>query len=416
MDQVALVGGYVLAPSTNWEARPRTIGLAEGKIDTIEDPSAPIQRDVRVVEATGMYVLPGLIDLHCHLTFRRTVGPLWQLLAEGPALNAIRGVRNALTVLRQGITTIRELAAPDDVNTHLAEAVRRGLMPGPRIVSAGTPLGVTGGHAQTLTRSIDGANEFRRATRQLLASGASWIKLIGSNDPTETAMSTGEWSHGEVEQDEVEATVNTAHAWGARVAAHAMGSKQLLMVARAGVDTIEHGIYLSEEGAATMAGNDVALVPTLSGYLESTWPRWQRGEDWIRRHEHLIRPHRQAFQCAQAAGVTIAVGTDSAGEIVHELQLMAEYGFDATACLNAATHINARVLGLDSYIGDLRPGFQADLLVVRSDPLDDLSALREVEYVVQAGHVSHPLDIRLPSGDEAEVSEPWFQLNDAANE
>jgi imidazolonepropionase-like amidohydrolase len=188
-----------------------------------------------------------------------------------------------------------------------------------------------------------------------------------------------------------------------------MGSKQLTLVARTGVDTIEHGVYLNEEGARAMADNNVTLVPTISGYLETTWPRWKRGEDWIARHMHLAELHMEAVPCARAAGVRIGVGTDSVGEIVHELDLLNRCGMDLASCLDAVTRVNAEILGLGAEIGDIKPGLEADLVVLRENPLKALSALREVEYVIQAGQINRPVDIRLPSGDEAGESEPWLQ-------
>jgi imidazolonepropionase-like amidohydrolase len=193
-----------------------------------------------------------------------------------------------------------------------------------------------------------------------------------------------------------------------------MGSRQIELVAKAGVDTIEHGIYISEAGARAMAENKVSLVPTISGYLETIWPRWKRGEDWAARHKHLADAHMDAVPIARAAGVRIGVGTDSVGEIVHELKLINQCGMDIVACMNAVTKINADILGLRDRIGDVAEGMEADLVVLRENPLENLDALRTVDYVVQAGKVMDPLDIRMGSGDEAGESEPWFDGGDEA--
>lgn len=407
-----LVGATVLAANTDWSPQRRTVVIDGSRIVAIE-PEGSTSREGRVIDVSGQFIIPGLIDLHCHLTFRRTIGPIWQMMAESETLNAVRSVRNAMTVLRQGITTIRELGAPKDINTEIAKAVAKGLMPGPRILSAGIPLSVTGGHAKNIVTYADGAEEFRKAARKVVSTGAKWIKIIGSNDPTHEPHEDGQWSFGEVDSDEVGAAVAVARKWGVRVAVHCMGSRQIELIAGAGVDTIEHGVYISEAGARAMKENDVTLVPTISGYLETIWPRWKRGEEWAVRHKHLADVHMEAVPIARAAGVRIGVGTDSVGEIVHELKLINQCGMDLKACMNAVTKTNADILGLGDRIGDVREGLEADLVVLRQNPLENLDSLRTVEYVVQGGRMMRPLDIRMGSGDEAGESEPWLDTRAA---
>jgi imidazolonepropionase-like amidohydrolase len=414
MTKTRLVGATVLAASTGWNPQKKTVALEGRRIVALEPEGSTPRDGAKVVDASGCYIIPGLIDLHCHLTFRRTIGPIWQMMAESETINAVRSVRNAMTVLRQGITTIRECGAPKNINTEIAKAIAKGLMPGPRILSAGIPLSVTGGHAKNIVTYADGAEEFRKAARNVVSTGAKWIKIIGSNDPTHEPHEDGQWSFGEVDSDEVRAAVAVARKWGVRVAVHCMGSRQIELVAKAGVDTIEHGVYISEAGARAMAENKVSLVPTISGYLETIWPRWERGEDWAARHKHLADAHMDAVPIARAAGVRIGVGTDSVGEIVHELKLINQCGMDIVACMNAVTKINADILGLHDRIGDVAEGMEADLVVLRENPLENLNALRTVDYVVQAGKVMDPLDIRMGSGDEAGESEPWFDGGDEA--
>ncbi|MCL4189337.1 MAG: amidohydrolase family protein [Rhodobacteraceae bacterium] len=401
-------GATVHAASTGWEGKPLTVVIEGSRISALLPSEAQTPGDARVVDASGLHLIPGLIDLHCHLTFRRTIGPIWQMMAQSQTMNAVRAVRNALTVLRQGITTIRETGAPNDINTEIARAVATGMMPGPRILSAGIPLSVTGGHARNIVLYADGAEEFRKTARHVLSTGASWIKIIGSNDPTYRPHEDGQWSFGEVDADEVSAVVAVARKWGGRVAVHCMGSRQIKLVARCGVDTIEHGVYIAPDGALAMAENGVSLVPTISGYLETTWPRWRRGDDWRARHQHLADVHMEAVPIARAAGVRIGVGTDSVGEIVHELKLLHRCGMSIAECLEAVTKTNAAILGLDGLIGDVAPGLEADLVLLRQNPAGGLDALRSVERIIQAGRVSRPLDIQLPSGDEAGESEPWL--------
>jgi imidazolonepropionase-like amidohydrolase len=380
--------------------------VVEDGLITHADPGGDSRAD-RILDLEGHTILPGFIDLHSHLTFRRTVGSPWGLHLDPEGLSAIRAARNALTLLRQGVTTIRELGAPHDLNLVVRDAIRRGIMPGPRMVCAGTPISVTGGHATSIALTADGPEGFRALTRSLLSGGAEWIKVIASNDPLREPLD-GEYSHPEIEQDELTAVVQTARRWGGKVAAHTMGSETIRMVASVGVDTIEHGVYLDEAGVAEMKRRNVALVPTLSGYLETTLEFWQRGEQWMANHKYLVQPHKESFQLAVQEGVFIAFGTDSVGELVTELELMVDYGMAVEDSLQAATLNSARVLGLGASLGSVEVGKIADLCIVEGNPLEDLQDLRKVRYVMQAGRVWRPTGIRLPSGDDKGISEPWL--------
>lgn len=360
----------------------------------------------RVIELDGCTVLPGLIDLHIHLTFRRTIGPPREIIQEDDGLNVIRSVRNALTLLRQGVTTIRETGSRNNISLVLREAVARRIMPGPRILAAGSPLSITGSHSMTCIQ-CSGAEEFRKSARMLIGKGVDWIKTFATNDPT-AVPTDGEYTHPEITLPELEAVVGTAHQFGKKVAIHAMGRKIIKRIAAYGVNTVEHGIYLDEEAAEAMNQHQVALVPTLSGYIETTLPRWNRGDLWRQRHLNLVKPHKESFQIALRQGVFIAFGTDSSGELLRELQLMIEYGMTISQVLQTATLNAARVLGLDHLIGSIEPGKTADLLVVQGNLMEDIGRVRKPVYIIKEGQIFKPESIRLPSGDENDDSEPWL--------
>lgn len=229
--------------------------------------------DFTEIEIAGMTVLPGLINMHEHLTLRHTWGPNWrQTQLEDPFL-VIRGVRAALAVLKHGITTIRDLAAPHGLNIHLKRAIAVDMFPGPRVLAAGAPISITGGHAWPISTEGDGPEGMRLAVRRTIKAGADWIKLIASNDPV-SEEHDGQLSHPELSPEELAAAVQAGHLWGRKVTAHAMGRQAIGWAIDAGVDSIEHGIYLDGALAVRMVKARIALIPTLSGYYQGTRSIW----------------------------------------------------------------------------------------------------------------------------------------------
>lgn len=396
MRGVVLRGGSIF-DAVRGEMLRADVRIRRNRIEAVAtDLRAP---EAEQVDVSGMAVLPGLINMHEHLTMRRTWGPPWRQTELPDPYLVIRGVRAALAVLRQGITTVRELGAKHHLNIYLKRAIGAGLIPGPRVIAAGAPISITGGHAWKLSTEADGADGMRRAVRETIKAGADWIKLITSNDPIREARE-GQHAHPEFSRGEFIAAVEAAHAWGRKITAHAMGRDTIAWAIEAGVDSVEHGIYLDETLAERMVRVDVALIPTLSGYYETTLDRWERGADWIARHKLLLEPHKASTRIAIEAGVRIGVGTDTVGEIVEELELLVGCGLTRAQALCAATLTNARILGLDGQLGTVEAGKTADLVVVRGDPLGELGALRRVEWVVQDGIPLRPDEIVLPTSDE----------------
>lgn len=362
----------------------------------------------RVIDLEGCSLLPGFVDLHIHSTFRRAIGPVKDIIKEHDVFHVIRSVRNLLTLLRQGVTTIREVSAKNDINIMIRDAINRQLMPGPRMLVAGSPLTVTGGHGMETCIRGDGTTELRKFTRHLISKGVDWIKVMGSVDPINSPVD-GEYTHAGMTIPEVRSILITAKQFQKKVAIHAMGSKYLKQLSNIGVDTIEHGIYLDEEGAEIMIKKNVALVPTLSGYIETSMGRWNRGKEWQERHKVFVQPHRDSFQIALNKGVFIGFGTDSSGELLQEMQLMMEYGMPLDKVLLSATLNSAKILGLDRQIGSIEPGKIADLVIVKENVLEDIKNIRKIVYVIKNGNVLKPKEIILPSGDEGGDSESWLE-------
>lgn len=351
------------------------------------------------IDVGGASIVPGFINVHEHLTMKRTWGPPSQQVDLDDRFLVVRGVRGSLSALRQGFTTVRELGAKNHLNLFLKRAIKGGMFPGPRVLAAGAPISITGGHVWKLSTEADGPDGMRRAVRATIKAGADWIKLIASNDPIHEEYA-GEHTHPEMLPEEVASAVRTAHASKRRVTAHVMGSDAIASALDGGVDSVEHGVYLTEELAARMAITGTPLVPTLSGYHQSTLESWGRGPEWIARHEHLPAAHTESTSIAIAAGVRIGVGTDTLGDFVEDLSMLIRCGMTSAQALAAATYENSKILALDNDIGLIRPGMLADMVVLRDDPLDDVNAVRSIEFVIQSGVARRPTDIGIPLDDE----------------
>jgi imidazolonepropionase-like amidohydrolase len=345
-----------------------------------------------------MTVVPGLINMHAHLLDTRTWGPKGKQRELSDLYMVVRAVRASLGQLQQGITTVRELGARHHLNVFLKKAVDGRMFPGPRILPVGAPISVTGGKAWGISTQADGPDGMRRAVRETIKAGAVWIKLLSTNEPVER-QPNGEYALPEFTPDEYQAAAEAAHMWGRKITAHAMGRQAIDWAIKGGVDSIEHGIYLDDELAEAMVRQNIGLIPTLSSYHQNTLAYWGRGHEAAM--THLVKPnHEVSITTAVKHGVRIAVGTDSIGDYVEELEMLVDCGMTPARALASATLEPARILGWEDRIGTICPGLLADLVVVRGNPLDDLKAMRAIEYVIQAGVRRRPSEIILPTGDE----------------
>jgi len=397
-----LVGGHVLAPSGDRWLDGRAVLVDKGHIVRIA-PEAEIgsggegfSEGVRRLELDGGYLIPGLIDLHSHLLLHPYNETPWtdQVLRESLELRTIRGVVSARKTLAAGFTTVRDLGTEGAgfADVALRDAVRMGLIPGPRILAAtralvaGASYGPHGFDPRWPipkgAQEADGVAGVRRAVREQVAAGADWIKVYADYRRSAGAPSTPTFS-----QEELDAAVDEATAAGLPVSAHASTSEGIRRAVAAGVRTIEHGTGATPEVLRSMAEHGVVLCPTLAAYdAIARYSGWQPGEP---EPERLVEARRM-FRNALEAGVAIANGSDvgvfSHGDNARELELMVEYGMTPVQALAAATRIAAGVLSRDD-LGVVQEGATADLVVLESDPLADISAVREVLWVIQEGRM-----------------------------
>jgi imidazolonepropionase-like amidohydrolase len=391
-EAIAIVGAEVLAPEGDRWLSGHTVLLRGTRIESVASGTVP---NVRTLDATGLYLIPGLIDLHSHLLLHPYDETSWndQVLKESLELRTIRGVVSAQRTLEAGFTTLRELGTEGAgfADVALRDAVSSGLIPGPRIFTATRALVATGCYGPsgfdprwTLPKGAqeaDGVDGVRIAVRQQIAAGADWIKVYADYRRRPGDPSTPTYS-----LEELRAIVDEATSAGLPVAAHASTDEAITRAVTAGVRTIEHGSQAGTEALELMASRGVVLCPTLAAAVSiARYGGWRPGEPDSPR----IASSRAAFTRALRAGVTIACGSDvgvfSHGDNALEIELMAAWGMDNAAALRAATSTAAKVLGRDDSLGRVAPGFLADLVALRGDPLADPSALRHPVLVIQEG-------------------------------
>ena len=364
--------------------------------DGIIAACGPDAAGAETLDAAGLTIMPGLINMHDHLALRDTLGfPLGATQGKQTRFT-INAVRNALTALQRGWTTIREMTAPGSLALEMRELIRTGEIPGPRVVSCGTALSVTGGHAHVFCVEVDGVDAVRRAAREQLKAGADFIKVMASHDPV--SVGSGQHTQPEMRAEEIRAAFEEAQVRGKRTACHVMGTVAIDRVLDAGVDVISHGYYLTPEQAARMREQGVFLDPTLSSYgIHTLSSKLDRGQHWIDSHRVLLEPMEAAFRNAVAAGVRIVQGTDTAGQYLDDIRMMRAFGLDAMESLRACTANAADALGLGDRIGTIETGKDADIVILDGDPLRDVDALGRVRWVVQGGNAMRPQDITLRS-------------------
>jgi imidazolonepropionase-like amidohydrolase len=389
MDRTVLVGAPLIDGSGAPPISGRAVVVERGRIAAVvaerEAPPGPTLR------LDGLTLLPGLINCHVHLCFGGEADPAAALQRDSYATTVIKAALRARQTVEAGVTTVRDLGGRDYAELGIRDAIRAGLIPGPRVLAAGRGVCITGGHGWHLIgREADGADEIRKAVREQIKAGADVVKLFATGG----VMTPGvDPNSAQLTLDEARAAVEEARKAGRRAAAHAQGTDGIANCLAAGITTIEHGIFLTEALCRRMAQEGVALVPTLiapaaiaDGGLAAGIPEFA-----VRKSEIVREPHLESFRLALRLGVPIAAGTDAGtplnphGTIVPELALMVKAGQAPLAAIHAATGAAAGALGLEHETGRVAPGLAADLLAVAGDPGQRIEALDDVRLVIARG-------------------------------
>jgi imidazolonepropionase-like amidohydrolase len=390
--------GHILDVKTGAEPAAQTIIVTGDRITAIAPTgSTPKQAGDTEIDLTKYTVMPGLIDVHTHLTMANNFDPYFEL-SMTPAKEAIIGVENAKVTLEAGFTTVRNVGANDFTDVALRDEINAGHIPGPHMQVSGPALGITGGHMDENLLPYeyhvhgqavaDGIPAVQHQVRENIKYGADLIK-IGA---TGGVLSKGDDPQAsQYTLEEMQAIVADAHRLGRKVAAHAHGAQGILWASEAGVDSIEHGSYLDDAGIAMMKQHGTYLVPT--AYLI----------DWMQQNGHLPPFYQQKMKDVSAvekqnaikaikAGVKVALGTDAAvyphGLNAHEVDVYVnQFGMSPLQGIQTGTINAADLMGWTDKVGTIESGKWADIIAIDGDPLKDVKILQHVNFVMKSGIV-----------------------------
>lgn len=396
-DVVDVVSGQLLGP--------HTLLVEDGHIAGLLSGHPEVDADAKVHDLRGRTCLPGLMDMHVHLTMSFTPQAYAQRFTMSDAAITLRGADFARQTLQAGFTTVRNLGDPHLATVALRDAISQGHAEGPRIFTAGRSIATTGGHADPTNAwradiagdpapihgVVNGIDQARQGVRHRYKEGADLIKITATGGVLSVARSG---DNAQFVDEELQAIIETAADYGMHVAAHAHGAEGMRRAVAAGVHSVEHGTYMDEEIIAMMVEKGTWYVPTIfagkfvaeKAEIEGYFPAVVAAK--AREIGPLIQ---DTFARAHQAGVRIAFGTDCGvgphGENAREFGYMVEAGMSPADALRSATINAAELLGESDRLGQLREGFVADVIAVDGNPLEDVATLMDVRFVMRDGQV-----------------------------
>ena len=358
---------------------------------TIKEVGANIAvpEGAKVVDLGGKTMLPGIFNCHVHMCSDAGNGRREQI---SDASAAIRGIKNLRTLVNSGVTYIRDAGSPHYIDIDLHEAQLRGDIVAPEMQTAGRCICMTGGHGHDNGREADGPDDCRKAAREQLKAGATWIKVMATGGVMTKGVEPGS---PQLTEEELRAAIEEAHKAGAKSFTHAQGMTGIKNALRAGVDSIEHGFFMDDWCFDFMKEHNVFFVPTLAA------PYWIKvhgtaagiPDYMVRKVENTIEAHQDTFRRAHKAGVKIALGTDAGTPFnkydltCYECVLMVENGMTPMEAIQCGTINAAELMSVDATHGSITPGKRANFAIFEEDPLEDIHALLNCAMTVIGGEV-----------------------------
>jgi len=362
--------------------------IAVGKEGEIDLPSS---ENINKLDYKDKVLMPGLIDCHVHLCMSGDDNPLARIYEDSDEIMVLRAAKNARLALKAGVTTLRDCGGRNTMTFTIKEAIRKKIIQGPRLLLSGRPITMTGGHCFYLKGEADGVDEVRKAVRQLIKEGADFLKIMASGGGM-TPSTVPKLPYYTVE----ELTVATceAHRLGKKIAAHCHSTKSIEDVLKAGVDTIEHASFLSPDGKRKFEPSIGEKIVSSGTYVCPTLSAGRKPDKTYNYNSKLQEEMEDSnFSKMYKMGVKLIAGTDAG--VVHTtfdnyplcLEMAVACGMTNMEAIQSATSIAAEALGIDSLVGTIQPGKEADIIAVDDDPLEDISALWNISMVMKSGEM-----------------------------
>jgi imidazolonepropionase-like amidohydrolase len=392
--------GKLIDVATGRVRNDQVIVVQGGKISAVGAAGVTVvPPGATVIDLSDKTVMPGLIDTHTHVTGDPTLPPYYGYGISIPR-EALLGARFGRETLLSGVTTIRNVGASGYSDVALRDAINAGDVIGPRILASGPALGITGGHCDSNMLApeyndrgegvADGVDAVRAMVRKNVKYGADLIKYCGTGGVFSKGTRVGAQQYT---PEEVAAIVDEAHMHGRKVAVHAHGANGIKVALKAGVDTIEHASLIDQEGLdlAKKTGAFLSMDILNTEYTQSQGPKRGELEEFLRKDREVAQAQRDNFRKAVQMGIRLTMGTDTGvhphKDAPKQLAYMVQYGMTPMQAIQAATKVGAEALGIEAEVGQIAPGYAADIVAVTRDPLADIHAMDDVEFVMKQGTV-----------------------------